>query len=152
MRRNSLSSTGGNDASKWKENYTNLQQISQQQKHELSMLKIESQSYQRRNESLSKQINCLKQQLQNNENSHFMISSPTPKIIHKNVIVSPKPSQIEQKQSRKIANLQFDIEQLTKENNKLKENNSEQRQQMIIFQSQIHVLQHENKESEIENK
>eukprot|EP01083_Nonionella_stella_P154372 497331_1 len=157
MRRTSLPSdiSSADDAAKWKENYNNIQRVSQQQKHELSMLKIEAQSYQRRNESLLKQIGNLKQKLQQNPKSPHKVqmssSTAATTITHDTGITSPRSTNMEQRQMRKIANLEYEVKLLKDENDKLKEDITEQRKGNIVSHSKIHVLEHEIKDLQNRN-
>eukprot|EP01083_Nonionella_stella_P242093 844786_1 len=157
MRRTSLPSdiSSADDAAKWKENYNNIQRVSQQQKHELSMLKIEAQSYQRRNESLLKQIGNLKQKLQQNPKSPHKVqmssSTAATTITHDTGTTSPRSTNMEQRQMRKIANLEYEVKLLKDENDKLKEDITEQRKGNIVSHSKIHVLEHEIKDLQNRN-
>ena len=120
------------DAAKWKENYQNIQRVAQQQKHELSMLKIEAESYQRRNCSLLKQISFLKKQREEADCLQSNQQQTTPTTATKETgICSPTSTQIEQQQLRKINNLEFELNELKEQNIKLKDSLSKMRKEKI---------------------
>jgi len=120
----------------------NIQRVSQQQKHELSMLRIEADSYQRRNESLSKAVLSLKQQ-QPRGAAPPSKSTSTKKRTRDTGISSERNTNLEQQQQRKIANLEYDNQCLRKQSTAQQSELDECKKQNIVFRSENHVLTHQ---------